>query len=202
MFRVAGSTVLTLLILAGQSAMADDLIVYLHNAWYEEHKNGEPHKKFGVYDIEGIKAALGQGISFEAPERDGSLTPAEAAAELVQDLEAKIARGRDPSTIKVIGASKGAYIAMLASQQMRNPAIRWVLIGGCTPKRISDSELKLAGRVLSIFESSDTVAGPCPTGTTLTQATRSFRQVQTHSGTSHGFLFTPDPAWVRPAKDW
>ena len=186
----------------GHSATAGDLVVYLHNAWYEQHKSGEPHEKFGVYDIEGIKAALGEGVMLEAPERDGSLSPAEAARVLVQDLNARIAQGRDPSTIKVIGASKGAYIAMLASAQMRNPKVRWVLIGGCNPKRLSRREPELTGRVLSIFESSDTVAGPCPKGTALTRATQSFEQAETHSGTSHGFLFTPDPAWVRPARAW
>ncbi len=205
MSRLLSVSLLSLLLLvalAGRTAQAEDLVIYLHNAWYEKHKGGEPHPKFGIYDFGGIKAALGQGVSFEAPERAPDLSPSAAAAALVKRLEAEIAQGRDPSTVKVIGASKGAYIAMLASELMRKPAVRWVLIGGCNPKRLRGREPVLTGRVLSIYETSDTVAGPCPTGTTLTRSTRSFRQISTSAGTNHGFLFTPDPAWVGPATDW
>ncbi len=205
MSRVISVSLLSLLLLAGlagRTAQAEDLVIYLHNAWYEKHKGGEPHPKFGVYDMDGIKAALGQEVSFEAPERAAGLSPSAAAEALVNRLEDKIAQGRDPWTVKVIGASKGAYIAMLASELMRKPAVRWVLVGGCNPKRLRGREPELTGRVLSIYETSDTVAGPCPTGTPLTRSTQSFRQISINAGTNHGFLFTADPAWVGPAKDW
>ena len=185
-----------------KSVLANDLVIYLHNAWYEKHKDGQPHPKFGVYELSAIHSELGRDGDFIAPSREANANPEKEARLLVETIRKEIASGRRASEIKVIGASKGAFIAMLASQELRDPEIRWVLIGGCNPKRLIAKPVKLTGRVLSIYESSDTVAGSCPKGTDLTSHTRSFDEVRTDIGNSHGFLFSPDPAWVQPAKAW
>ena len=194
--------VFVIIIAPVKSVLADDLVIYLHNAWYEKYKDGQPHPKFGVYELSAIHSELGRDFDFIAPSRESKADPAKAALLLVETIRKEIASGRVASEIKVIGASKGAYIAMLASEELQDPEIRWVLIGGCNPKRLIPGSVKLTGRVLSIYESSDTVAGSCPKGTDLTSQTQSFEEVRTDIGKSHGFLFSPDPAWVQPARAW
>ena len=184
------------------SVLADELVIYLHNAWYEKHKHGQLHPKFGVYELSAIHSELGRDVDFIAPSREANTDPAEAAQRLVETIRKEIDSGRVSAEIKVVGASKGAYIAMLASQKLQDPEIRWVLLGGCNPKRLSAGSVKLTGRVLSIYESSDTVAGSCPQGTEFSSQTQSFEEVRTDIGNSHGFLFSPHPAWVQPAKAW
>lgn len=186
-----------------QSAHADsDLVIYLHNAWYEKHKDGTPHPKFGVYHLQDIHTALGKGVDFRAPEREADADPTEAAKDVVALIRAELATGRKPSTVKVVGASKGGVIAMLASTMLAEPDVRWVIIGGCSAGPLKTFAPKLTGRVLSIYEDSDTIGGRCPDEGALSAATTAFKQLRTETGLDHGFLFSPGDAWVIPATDW
>ncbi len=185
------------------SARTDrDLVIYLHNAWYEKHKDGTPHPKFGVYHLRDIHKALGKGVDFRAPEREADADPTEAAKDLVALIRTELAAGRKPSAVKVIGASKGGVIGMLASTMLAEPDVRWVIIGGCSPGPLKSFAPKLTGQILSIYEASDTVAGPCPDKKALLAATTRFMQIRVETGLDHGFLFSADTAWVTPATDW
>ncbi len=186
-----------------QSAHADDdLVIYLHNAWYEKHKDGTPHPKFGVYHLKDIHVALGKGVDFRAPERGPDADPMEAAKDVVALIRAELATGRKPSTVKVVGASKGGVIAMLASTMLAEPDARWVIIGGCSSGPLKTFAPKLTGHVLSIYDDSDTIGGPCPDNEVLTAGTTRFKQIRTETGLNHGFLFSADAVWVIPAADW
>lgn len=186
-----------------QSAHADgDLVIYLHNAWYEKHKDGKPHPKFGVYHLEDIHKALGEGVDFRAPERGPDADPTEAAKDVVALIRAELAAGRKPSNVKVIGASKGGVIAMVASTMLAESDVRWVVIGGCSAGPLKTFAPKLTGHVLSIYEDSDTIGGPCPENDALSAATTRFNQIRTQTGLDHGFLFSANAVWVTPATDW
>ncbi|MGF1526237.1 MAG: hypothetical protein ACFCBW_05530 [Candidatus Competibacterales bacterium] len=138
-----------------------------------------------------------------APERGANADPTAEAANLVEELEALIAAGREPSHIKVVGASKGAFIAQLASGQIANPQIRWVLVGGCHfPRMAEGNPPQMTGNVLSIYDTSDTIAGPCRPHPDLFQRASRFEEVAISTGLDHGFQFTVQEAWVAPALDW
>lgn len=186
-----------------QSAWADsDFVIYLHNAWYEKHKDGMPHPKFGVYHLQDIHTALGKGVNFRTPERAPDADPMKAAIDVVSLIHAEITTGRKPSTVKVIGASKGGVIAMLASSILAQPDVRWVILGGCSAGPLKTFAPRPTGRVLSIYEDSDTIGGPCPENEALWAETTKFKQIRTETGLDHGFLFSADAAWVIPATDW
>ncbi len=188
----------------GSPAVADQqTIVFLHNAWFEKNKNGEAHQRFGVYDFTGIRDALGQEAQVIAPERAPNAQPHAAALELVELIESLMEAGKEASEIKVVGASKGAFIAQLASEQIGEPALRWVLVGGCHARRLgSGPSPKMSGQVLSIYDTSDQVAGPCNDYPALTEETVRFEERSVETGRGHGFQFAADEAWIAPARDW
>lgn len=200
LFRLA---CLVVMMTASQAAQASgELVIYLHNAWYESHKDGTPHPKFGPYHLDKIHEALKGEGAFLAPARNAGADPVEAAEEVVTLIQTEIAGGRSASDIKVVGASKGGVIAMIASTTLKVPDIRWVIIAGCSKGALETYSPKLTGRVLSIYDTSDTVAGPCPRDKDLTTSTVEFDEIRTETGLDHGFLFGPDPVWVKPARDW
>jgi hypothetical protein len=180
-----------------------DIVIFLHNAWFEKNKGGEAHQKFGAYDFEGIKTALGGGGQVLALQRGPGADPRMAADELVQQIETLIASGHKPESIKVIGASKGALIAQLASEKLNQPRIRWVLIGGCHNALVAKGDVpKMTGKVLSIYETTDTVAGSCKSYGDLVDRTETFEEVAISTGNDHGFQFGADQAWISPALSW
>ena len=188
----------------GSPAAADQqTIVFLHNAWFERHKNGEAHQQFGVYDFAGIRDALGRNAQVIAPERDPNAQPHAEALEVVELIESLMDDGMEASDIKIVGASKGAFIAQLASEQIAEPTLRWVLVGGCHVRRLASGPApKMSGRVLSIYDTSDQMAGPCRDFPALTEETVRFEERSVETGRGHGFQFSADEAWIAPARDW
>ncbi|MGF1502414.1 MAG: hypothetical protein ACFBSD_11415 [Paracoccaceae bacterium] len=182
---------------------SDRTIIFLHNAWYEGHKAGEPHPKFGAYDLAGITAALAEGGAVEAPVRGPDADPSEAADALTARIREAIADGQDPDKITVIGASKGAFIAQLASARLGEPAVSWVLVGGCHTARMeAGAPPAMTGRVLSIYEASDRIAGACAPHGALYANAQAFEEQETKTGLDHGFQFVADPVWITPALAW
>ena len=180
-----------------------NLVIFLHNAWFEKNKAGEVHGKFGIYDFQGIKRALAKGGKVTAPQRGPNTEPRVAADELVQEIEGLIASGYEPESIKVVGASKGAFIAQLASEKLNRSGVRWVLVGGCHNARMAKGNLPgMTGKVLSVYETSDTIAGPCKPYAGLRKRTEKFEEVAVSTGNDHGFQFSADKAWIYPALSW
>lgn len=185
------------------NADEDSLVIFLHNAWFEKEKGGAPNPKFGIYAFDDIKTALAKGGELRAPERGPGADPKAEAAALTAKIRAAIDAGWAPEAIKVIGASKGAYIAQLASAELGDPGIEWVLVGGCHNKRMAAGEPPaMTGRVLSIVEETDKVAGACTPYEGLHAGTATFDEIIVTTGLDHGFQFTAEAAWIDPALAW
>ncbi|MEL7048290.1 MAG: hypothetical protein AAFO75_04880 [Pseudomonadota bacterium] len=185
------------------NAASQTTIIFLHNAWYETNKDGQNHPDHGAYDFDGIKTALAKGGKVIAPERGPNTNPNEVAATVVQQIKELILAGHPANTIKIIGASKGGHIAQIASATLKNPDVKWVLVGGCKASMSDkDKPPKMTGFVLSLHEATDTVAGFCARSLTLTKGAEFFREVILSTGKNHGFQFTPDDAWITPALNW
>lgn len=200
--RVLAPLIFAAGMLAAPPALAagDDYVIFLHNAWYEKNKAGEPHPKFGAYDFEGIVEALGASGEVTAPVRGPDADPKEAARALADEISGLIDGGRPAATIKVIGASKGGFIVQLASAMLEEPELRWVIVGACHTARLADAASPaMNGRVFAISERSDTVAGTCAQHTALYDRAASFEELEISTGRDHGFQFDADPAWTGPA---
>jgi len=109
--------------------------------------------------------------------------------------------------ITVVGASKGAGIALLVSHYLANKHVNYVILSICTPEVVRDliDQLNnLYGRVLSIYDSPDEYAGSCrdlldysrDKGLTADQ------EIELHTGLRHGILYQPLDEWVLPSVEW
>ena len=103
--------------------------------------------------------------------------------------------------IGVIGASKGAVIAMLVSTQVAIP-VRYVLMANCNEFVFKTFSLSLHGHVLSIFEASDELGKTCEPLFERSPELGERREIRLSTGLRHGFLFRPLEAWMEPAVAW
>ena len=77
----------------------------------------------------------------------------------------------------------------------------------CAPETVQEliqSQVALYGNVLSIYDSSDSLAGSCQVlfafseGKGLTQ----YNEIILNIGTGHGILYKPLDAWITPTIQW
>ena len=72
--------------------------------------------------------------------------------------------GVPAGNITVVGASKGALIAILVSHLLKNEGVNFVILAICDPEMVayfSEILISLYGNVLSIYDEGDDHAGSC-----------------------------------------
>jgi hypothetical protein len=176
-------------------------IVYLHGRIVEEQGRKAVSPDFGPYRFDDILAALAAtGAAVIGEVRPKGTEPKTAAAHVVDGVRRLIAAGVPARNITVVGASKGALIAKLASASFDDREVGWVVMAGCSGS--AANELPLHGQVLSIFEATDDMGSTCaPLFAKSPQLARQ-HEVKLETGLGHGFLYKPLPEWLRPASDW
>lgn len=125
-----------------------------------------------------------------------------SADETVKQIRELIASGVPPSHITVIGASKGSVITMLVSTKLQNPEVRYVIMGNCNDTIFARNDIRLSGRVLSIYEESDEFGHTCAAFFDRHGALTAHDEVHLRLGINHSFLYSPLPDWVEPATAW
>jgi hypothetical protein len=178
-------------------------VVYLHGRIVEEQGKHAVSPDFGHYQFEDIMVALARpGVAVIGELRVKGTEPKAAAAHVVDGVRGLIKAGIPAARITVVGASKGALIAMLASTALDDREIGWVVMASCNDSVASDFELALHGKVLSIYETSDDIGGTCGPIFAASPALAAHDEIRLETGMRHGFLYRPLPAWVRPALAW
>ena len=90
---------------------------------------------------------------------------------------------------------------MLASTFLQEPDVRYVLLGDCNDSVAKNFDIRLSGRVLSIYDRSDREAGSCaryfPQAPGLT-----FEEVVLDVGRGHALFYTPERVWVDRVVEW
>lgn len=119
-----------------------------------------------------------------------------------KSIDSLLEQGVLPEQITVIGASKGAVMAMQISHL--NPApIQYVLLGANNANLESEQDWTLHGHILGIYESSDQLAGRNYDHWIKQSADAlTFEQLEISTGLGHGFLYRPYDAWLKPARKW
>jgi len=106
------------------------------SAWEDRRGSGTPGGEYGVreYRYKAILEALREyGFVVLSELRPRGADPEEFAARLAGQIEELMDAGVPPGSITVIGASKGAAIAVLASHRLADPDLGYVLLGSCHP---------------------------------------------------------------------
>ena len=178
-------------------------LFYLHNQFWETAAPGEVHPQFGPYDYEGILAAFSASrLTVIAERREPGADAAVSADRIVRQIRDLIAAGTPASAITVVGFSKGGAIAILASAALADDGVNVVVLAGCGRWLASRPDLVPRGRLLSVFEASDDLAGSCrPLFERAPPGSRT-NEIELHLGGGHGAFFVPRQEWIAPTVEW
>ncbi len=178
-------------------------IFYLHGMIIEVQGINAVSPQFGPYEytiiVDSLKAIAAK---VHAEVRTENTDFYEFGKKISKQIDDLIVKGVAPSDITVIGASKGGMIAMYISDMNVNK-VNYVLLGSSSDYTRKTFDWNLHGNILGIYEKSDTVAGNNYQYwiDKSTNASK-FEQLQINTGLGHGFLYTPNKAWLNPAKEW
>ena len=182
---------------------------YLHGRILEDQGIPAVSPEFGEYRYEEILMAL-QSHGFEIiselrPKNANGWEYAQRTASQVADL---LAAGVPPGLISVVGASKGAAIAVVTSHLVANPEVNYILLGTCHPTLVEEWKqgwLILSGNVLAIYDfEDDEYSGSCEELFDLAEGKGLSRhnEIVLHVGTGHGILYEPLKEWILPTVQW
>jgi hypothetical protein len=157
---------------------------------------------FGKYEFPQIKQALADdGYNLIAYHRAKNTEAKAFAKKLVKDVNLLVEKGVKPENITLLGFSRGGVITIRASHYLKSPKVRIGLLAAC-PRDIKDGgELRLSGKVYSMFETSDSVRS-CQFLIDKSPQVTSFNETATSTGQGHGAFYRPLPEWVVPVKAW
>lgn len=175
-------------------------LVFFHN-YYVETKGTEGDCKY--YDLLTSFSGHGFNVISEIRPKDASAVDyaAKAAAEIRKLLEAGVAEGN----ITVAGHSKGGVIAIRVASLLQRSKINYVILAGCGIKSLAKAYpdfSNLKGQFLSVYASSDTVAGSCQGS--FAQAKEGFagKEITLDSQAGHQLFFRPSSLWLEPTMAW
>jgi hypothetical protein len=178
-------------------------VVYLHGRIVEEQGRKAVSPEFGAYRYDEIVAALarrGNAVIAEIREKDADAQ--RSAAHVVQGVQRLLGAGVPARNVTVVGASKGAAIAMLASTALAQPDVGWVILSNCNEWVTKNFEIALHGQVLSIYEESDEMGRSCAPIFERSPELAGGDEVRVSTGLRHGYLYRPLPEWVDPVLAW
>jgi hypothetical protein len=178
-------------------------LVYLHNQFLETAAPGEVHPQFGAYEYDEILGALADHrLTVIAERREPNADPAVWADRIVRQVRGLISVGVPANAITVVGFSKGGAIAILASAGLAEDGVNFVVLGACGRWIELRPDLVPHGRLLSIVEASDELAGSCRPLLDRAPAGSVTHEIELELGGGHGAFFTPRAAWIEPTLEW
>jgi hypothetical protein len=181
---------------------------YLHGKIVEDQGINVISPDYGPYEYEAILDNLGGfGFVVISEIRQKNSDPIEYANKVLDQVKTLLDSRVPPKNITIIGASKGAEIAILASKLMQNDGVNYVILGACHPDNIQyykQNDVSLSGNVLSIRDSVDELSGSCDELFSFSEGKglANHNELILQVGTGHGILYKPMDEWVLPTVDW
>ncbi len=178
-------------------------MIYLHARIVEDRGRLPTDSLFGVYEYDAILDSLRHAGFVVLSEQRPPATPSDAfAAHVARQVDSLLALGVPPAAISVVGFSKGGWIAILASARLQNPAISFVFMGACGPWSNDPADLHVAGRLLSLYERSDSLGVSCAPMLARRSPGSVTREIALDVGRGHGTFFQPREDWLAPVTAW
>jgi len=179
---------------------SDKYIFYLHGSI--EESEGETEK----YEM--AVNAIAESSATVIAEVRGNTDPNTYAEKVKTQVNQLISKGVSASNITISGFSKGSIIALASSGVINNPEINYVLLAGCSiqlNEKYSIDPTKAAGRILSIYDSSDKKFGSCD-GIVSSSDKVKYEEIELDSGKGHKVFRIPKDKfieqWRDPLVDW
>jgi hypothetical protein len=158
--------------------------------WYVEARGTQ-----GDYDYHGVAQAFGEMGFTVVSTPDGF-----GAAEVKKEIERLLTAGVPAKSIAVVGHSKGAFTTMMVSARLENPDITYVVMAGCF--WTSPPPSPLHGRVLSIYDASDQLAGSCEKAFANPPQDLESKEVVLQTEEGHRLFYHARGEWLVPVKAW
>jgi hypothetical protein len=185
-----------------------DYLFYLHGKIIEDQGLPAISSEYGEYEYIDILEAL-QGYDYVviSEHRPAGTDSLEYARRVAGQVTLLLVAGVKPEHITVVGASKGAGIAIYVSHALANRQINYILLSIChtdTVQELIQDEINLYGNVLSIYDANDTLAGSCAELAAFSdgKGLADYEEVVLEVGTGHGILYQPLIEWVLPTVEW
>jgi hypothetical protein len=175
-------------------------LFFLHN-YFVEMKGPDGACKY--YDI--LQAFAEKDFTVISEVRSGQIVPAEYAKKITGQVTRLLGAGVPPENITVAGHSKGGVITLCVASQLGNPKVRFVVMAGCEIKPLAQTYpdfTMLSGDFLSVYASSDSVAGSCETAFSKSVQGISSREIELESAKGHRLFFQPEDLWLEPVMTW
>lgn len=159
---------------------------------------------YGAYQYNAILDSLKKaGFKVHSEVRPANTEISVYARKLKAEIETLISDGVNPSDITVIGASKGAMIAMLVSSLCKNENLNFVFMAGCSGSIHREFPgIEFYGNILSIYEKSDTIGGSCESLKNESKHLHHYKELELNTGMRHGFIYKPLSDWMKPSVSW
>ncbi|HEU4699557.1 MAG TPA: alpha/beta hydrolase [Gemmatimonadales bacterium] len=184
-------------------APAPRYLLYLHAKIVEEQGRHATDPAFGPYEYDAILDSLrAAGFVVLSEQRPPQANSDTFATHVVRRVDSLLAAGVPPQAITVVGFSKGGWIAILASARLRNPAVSFVFMGACGPWAFERPDLHVTGRLLSLYERSDSLGVSCAPLFARRGPRSEAREIALDLGLGHGTFFVPRAAWLGPVVEW
>ncbi len=199
------SIILSLLLMLNTNSGTEKYLFYLHGKIVEDQGAKAVSPAFGVYQYQEILDAFKkEHFNVLSELRKKNTDVQEYALHVSEEIDSLLKKGVAPQNITVVGASKGAVIAMYVSTFLKNKNINYVFLAACNDGNFeSFPDINFYGNILSIYEKSDNIGESCTRFRNKSSATIShYKEVAINTGLQHGFLFQPLPQWMNPAVKW
>lgn len=175
-------------------------LFFFHN-YYVETKGPDGDCKY--YDI--LKTFDDDGFVVISELRPKDASVVEYAKKATTNIQKLLGAGVPAENITVAGHSKGAVIAIQIAALVGNPKVNYVIMAGCGIKGLEKAYpdfTQLKGNVLSIYATSDKIAGSC--SDTLSKAKQGItsKEIALESPAGHQMFFKPTDVWVEPVVSW
>ncbi len=178
-------------------------VFYLHGQIVEGTTADPFSDIYGKYEYSNIIETLHKRGYVVISERRPANTDVRLyATEVAMQIDSLKKKGVPSEDIAVIGASKGAVIAMQVSDLVKDKNIRYILLAGCSEMAQDIYHFNLHGHILSIYEKSDQIGRSCKEIKAASGGISKFREIEIETGKKHGFLYRPIDEWVKPAFEW
>lgn len=187
---------------------AGQYMFYLHGKIIEDQGIPAISPDYGEYEYREILESLsGYGFAVISEPRPVNTDSLEYARRVIEQVTDLLDAGVPAHNITVVGASKGAGIAILVSHYLGNTNVNYVLLAICAPatvEQLIQDQIFLYGNVLSIYDSADELAGSCQGLFSFSEGKGISRhdELILNVGTGHGILYKPLDEWITPTIEW
>lgn len=188
---------------SSESLSTANYLFYLHGRIIEEQGVNAISEKFGEYEYQSILNRFekdGFNVISEARPKDTDIDF--YSNKVVEQVDSLLKSNVKAHNISILGASKGAVIAMLTSSKLKKTKVNFILMGNCNEWVQNNFDINLHGNVLSIYEESDTFGQSCKVIKSNSTSINSFEEVILNTNLGHGFLYKPLGEWVVPVVNW